>query len=159
MKAIVDTGEVPGIPNAFIRSGFREVARRSPGRPIMRIELRAEKFGVLLHSRFHKAGSSGLRFDRDSILCWRFGWRTKYRTRKRCWGRYAHLSSREDDARRKAIESIYRQYLDIGFQYGPPRCRSSAKQPDLQRPWPPPANLISSVLLRALKARSLTEHL
>jgi GNAT superfamily N-acetyltransferase len=29
-----------GIPKAFIRSGFKEVARRSPTRPIMRLELR-----------------------------------------------------------------------------------------------------------------------
>ena len=29
-----------GIPKAFVRAGFREVARRSPTRPIMRIELR-----------------------------------------------------------------------------------------------------------------------
>ena len=29
-----------GIPKAFIRAGFKEVARRSPSRPIMRLELR-----------------------------------------------------------------------------------------------------------------------
>ena len=29
-----------GIPKAFIRAGFKEVARRSPTRPIMRIKLR-----------------------------------------------------------------------------------------------------------------------
>jgi GNAT superfamily N-acetyltransferase len=29
-----------GIPKSFIRAGFREVARRSPTRPIMRLELR-----------------------------------------------------------------------------------------------------------------------
>ncbi|MBN2185015.1 MAG: GNAT family N-acetyltransferase [Candidatus Krumholzibacteriota bacterium] len=29
-----------GIPSAFIRAGFKEVARRSPTRPIMRMELR-----------------------------------------------------------------------------------------------------------------------
>jgi GNAT superfamily N-acetyltransferase len=29
-----------GIPSAFIRAGFREVARRSPTRPVMRLELK-----------------------------------------------------------------------------------------------------------------------
>lgn len=29
-----------GIPKAFVRAGFREVARRSPTRPIMRLKLR-----------------------------------------------------------------------------------------------------------------------
>jgi GNAT superfamily N-acetyltransferase len=38
--AVADVFAWTGLPGAFVKSGFREVARRSPSRPIMRLPLR-----------------------------------------------------------------------------------------------------------------------
>lgn len=40
-----------GVPSAFIAAGFKEVARRSPSRPVMRFEIKTSKSRVLPKSR------------------------------------------------------------------------------------------------------------
>jgi len=50
-KAIPPAFAWTGIPSAFIKAGFTEVARRSPTRPIMRLALKAEsKPGAVIYN-------------------------------------------------------------------------------------------------------------